>query len=100
MQGTGDEGGGGAAVPTDLVITSTPCQAGLALGSAASVTFSVTSSINPEFFKGVAMQLTFPTALWPSVTLACQTADGTGVSTTAITMSQLPVESLALPLSS
>jgi hypothetical protein len=78
MQGTGDEGGGAAAVPTDLVITSTPCQAGLPFGAAASVTFSVTSSLNPELITGVALQLSFPTVLWPAVTLACQTASGAG----------------------
>lgn len=82
LQGTGDEGSG-AALPTDLVVASTPCQAGLALGSNASVTFSMTSSVNPEFIKGVALQLTFPTALWPTVALACHTAAGTGVLTMA-----------------
>lgn len=74
-----DGGGEGAALPVDVAISVTDaCQAGTPAGNSKSVAFSVTSTLNPQAITGVAVDLSFPTALLPTAFWGCVDASGTG----------------------
>lgn len=64
-----------AALPADAYVVASPCSAAAAApGTAATAVFTVGASVNPQVFKEVALQVDYPTALYPSAKLTCQTS--------------------------
>jgi hypothetical protein len=66
--------GGGAALPVDVVLAASPCQQSVTPGITTAVAFDVTAPYNPEYLKGLTIQVTFASVLWPTVVLTCQNA--------------------------
>lgn len=71
-----------AALPADAYVVASPCSAAAAApGTAATAVFTVGASVNPQVFKEVALQVDYPTALYPSAKLTCQTSTAQGKQT-------------------
>lgn len=67
-----------APLPADAYVVASPCPPVAPAGTAATAVFTVGSSVNPQVFKEVAIQVDMPKVLWSTAQLSCQTSTGSG----------------------
>lgn len=65
-----------APLPADTYVVASPCPPVAPAGTAATAVFTVGSSVNPQVFKEVAIQVDMPKVLWSTAQLSCQTSTG------------------------